>query len=570
MIRNFSHQYCCYAQLVSPRAIAVLMLLFIYLFCVPTLQAKTQRPSDSPQSDSPQNAPLPSDKNQVHHFNIARTQTLINDALSTFYTPGMAVGVVHKGELVFLEGAGLRNIADNKKVNANTYFRLASTSKAFTAAALAILVDDGKLNWNDKVITHLPEFQLQDPWVSREFTVKDLLVHRSGLVGGAGDSMIWPEPSGFSQQEVIKNLKYLTPASSFRSQYAYSNVLYITAGELIASVSGKSYADFVQEKIFTPLNMACYAGEVPSSALENSAMSYAHNDEKGIYSVPRNSIKGPAQMSVAAGGIVCNAAGMSQWLKALLAPESLPFSTAALSAMWSPHTILGISESEEEWDGTLFKTYGFGWRIADMLGYKLISHTGTLSGYQAYVALIPELELGVVVLNNGSNYGARSSVMQHILKSFIPTQRLPQDSPSDWVAALVNLQSEQEAKYLANFKAVPVPVDAMNITNQQIIGTYQDIWFGGFTITGVTHTQGDEKTLSLRIESERMKSLTGRVVPYERNLFKVEWDNKNAASDAFLIIETSLNGTVTGMKMHPFVATERSSHEYRDMHFIKQ
>ncbi len=499
---------------------------------------------------------------KTNELNSVETRKVIQKALSAFYTPGMSVGVVHKGEVVFIEGLGQRDIEKKLNVDTKTYFRLASTSKAFTASAMGILVEQGELNWDDKVTKYLPDFEMQDAWVTREFSIKDLLVHHSGLVGGAGDSMIWPEPSGFSRSEVIHNLRYLSPHSSFRSEYAYSNILYITAGQLIAKVSGLSYGDFIANNIFKPLDMDCFAGDVPNSKLKNTAMSYAHNDELGIYAVPRNRIQSEQQMSVAAGGIVCNVDGMSKWIKALLTPETLPFSVNTLDTLWSPHTILGISDSEEEWDGTLFKTYGYGWRIADMLGYKLISHTGTLSGYQAYVALIPELELGVVVLNNGSNYGARSSVMQHILKSFVPEQRMPDSTPDDWVKAFVKMQKMQEAKYLKNYEAVAAPSLPMILSKEAIIGRYQDSWFGNLRIFA--------KDDAIRIESERMITLKGTVHSFEGNRFKVEWDNKNAASDAFLIVETNLKNEVTGMKMHPFVSKAKTRHEYRDMHFIKQ
>jgi CubicO group peptidase (beta-lactamase class C family) len=517
-------------------------------------------------------ATLPTDKIVLttNSFDSKATKEVIEKALSTFYTPGMSVGVVHQGKVIFLEGAGLGNIEKERRVNSQTYFRLASTSKAFTAAAIGILVDQGKLNWTDKVTQHLPGFQMQDAWVTREFTIKDLLVHHSGLVGGAGDSMIWPEPSGFSRAEVVNNLRYLSPATSFRTEYAYSNVLYITAGEIVAAVSGMSYGDFIQQHIFEPLDMTCFAGDVPKVKLTNAAMSYAHSDEKGIYAIPRNSIQQKQQMSVAAGGIVCNAQSMTKWIKALLSPKTLPFSIDVLKAKWSSETILTISESEEEWDNTLFKTYGLGWRIADMLGYKLISHTGTLSGYQAYVALLPELEVGVVVLNNGSNYGARTSVMQHILKSFIPSTKLPDDSPSDWIQALVNQQAQEETDYIANYKPVRDATAPMQISNKQIIGTYQDEWFGAVIISRSDSSKGQQDESILRIESERMLTLKGKVLAYEGNRFKVEWDNSNAASDAFLIIETNFKNEVTGLKMHPFVATETKRHEYRDMHFIKQ
>jgi CubicO group peptidase (beta-lactamase class C family) len=496
-------------------------------------------------------------------FSIAQTEEQVLSALEKFHTPGLALGIVHKGETLLLKGYGARQLSPNKQnVDAQTYFRLASTSKAFTAAALGVLVDQKKISWQDKVIQHLPEFQMQDAWVTREFTIEDLLVHRSGLVGGAGDSMIWPEPSGFTRQEVVQNLKYLSPDYSFRSAYSYSNVLYITAGEVIERVSGQSYADFLQDAIFGPLGMQCFAGDVPKSAIENSAVPYAHNDENGIYAVPRNGIEKTAQMSVAAGGIVCNAESMTLWLKALLNPSTLPFSEEVLSDMWQSHTVLGVAETDEEWDGTHFKTYGYGWRLANMFNYKVISHTGTLSGYQAYVALIPDLELGVVVLNNGSNYGVRGAVMQHILKSFIPQNEFTESPVQNWVQAYIDYQDEQEQKYLAQKLPDPIATKPMLIEDTDILGTYSDAWFKDMII--------EQQDNTLRLRSSRMLTLLGTLEPFEANKYLVRWDNQNAASDAFLIFETNFQGEVTGMKMHPFTAKERSRHEYRDMHFIKQ
>jgi CubicO group peptidase (beta-lactamase class C family) len=550
-----------------------ILIFSIFLFAISPAISVANEPAISVANEPASNDVITTAEKTtiaLHRFDPIATNQLIQEALTAFYTPGMSVGVVHQGEVVFLDGFGQRNIQEGRNVNADTYFRLASTSKAFTAAAVGILVDQGKLNWTDKVTQYLPEFQMQDAWVTREFTIKDLLVHHSGLAGGAGDSMIWPEPSGFSRAEVIQNLRYLTPLTSFRTEFAYSNVLYITAGEIVATVSDMSYGDFIEQHIFAPLDMTCFAGDVPSVKLKNSAMGYAHNDNKGLYPVPRNSIQQAQQMSVAAGGIVCNARSMTKWVKALLSPETLPFSMSVLNAVWSPQTVLTVSDSEEEWDNTLFKTYGLGWRIADMLGYKLISHTGTLSGYQAYVALLPELEVGVVVLNNGSNYGARSSVMQHILKSFIPSSKLPKGSPSDWVEAFVGLQAKQEANYLANYKPVREATGLMQVSNKQIVGTYQDNWFGSLLISELGASKGLPNENHLRIESERMLTLKGNVTPYEGNLFKVEWDNSNAASNAFLIIETNFKNEVTGLKMHPFVENKKKRHEYRDMHFVKQ
>lgn len=505
-------------------------------------------------------------------FPLSETQLrdTMKEALKQFNTPSVSINISYNGKQVFNGAEGKRHIEKDLDADENTYYRLASVSKAFTAAALGVLVDEGKLTWDDKVIDHLPEFVMQDPWVTREFTIKDLLSHRSGLVSAAGDSMIWPEPSGFSRSEVVHNLRYLTPEYSFRNRYAYSNVLYITAGELVSRVSGQTFDSFVEEKIFKPLGMNCFVGDIPEQALQNVSMSYGFNDTNGIYQIPRNSIQQAGLMSAAAGGMVCNAAEMNKWLQALLTKRNLPFSEAVLEQMWSPQTILSVSELDEEWDGTLFRSYGLGWRLSNLYEHKMISHTGTLSGYQAYVALIPDFGLAVSILNNGSNYGVRGSLMQTIIKSVLAAHK-GQTYADDWVEQYVQYQEEQEANYLARNIKEPQSNGKMTISGSQIIGRYKDTWFGEFTLSKLELDSIESASLhserKIRITHNKMKTLVGSVQPFENNSWRVVWDNKNAQRDAFLHFQSDVSGNVIGMSMHPFVEKERTSHEYRDMFF---
>lgn len=499
----------------------------------------------------------------------AKLETQIEQALDAFVTPGMSVGVVKDGEVVLAKGFGFADIESKLAVDENTYFRLASTSKAFTAAALAVLVDQEKINWDDKVTDYLPDFELYDPYVTHEFTLLDLLTHRSGLVSGAGDSMIWPEPSGFTREEVIHNLRYLSPEYSFRSRYAYSNVLYITAGEIVAKVSGMSFDDFVEKNIFRPLNMNCFVGDIPAVNLKNVAKAYGHNDERGIYEIPRNGISQSGLMSAAAGGMVCNADAMNKWMLALLQQDNLPFSNKQLDIMWSPHTILGVSSIEKEWDNTIFKNYGLGWRLANIGGLRVISHTGTLSGYQAYVVLIPKLSLGVVVLNNGSHSGARGSVMQTILKAYLTDAgHLRKSRPNeisqenvDWIKTYISYYDEREQAYLARNIQDPTPMAEMSISTDDIIGVYEDEWFGRLIIT--------EEDQGIRIHSSRMSTLKGSLEPFQDTSFRIIWDNQNAAGDAFMHFSINVKRAVTSAKLHPFSTRELSNHAYRDMHFLR-
>src|SRR6188768_742351 len=195
------------------------------------------------------------------HFGIAYCQplnnvaidSLVNRSMKAFDVPGIAVAIIKDGKVIHSKGYGLRSLNTKQPVDEYTIFGIASNSKVFTAAALGILVDEGKLNWDDKVRDYIPEFKLYDPYVTAEFTIKDLLTHRSGLGLGAGDLMFFPDGNDFTMKDIISNLRYLKPVSGFRTKFDYDNNLYLIAGEIVTRVSGKSWAEFVEEKIFAPL-----------------------------------------------------------------------------------------------------------------------------------------------------------------------------------------------------------------------------------------------------------------------------------------------------------------------------
>ena len=192
---------------------------------------------------------------------------LVEQAMATFSVPGAAVGVIKDGEVVHARGYGVREIGVPGNVDEDTLFRIASTTKAMTTASLAILVDEGKLRWDDKVVDHIPGFAMYDPWVTAEFTVTDLLTHRSGLEPFAGDLMLWPKPNDFTRDDIIAGLQYFKAESGFRTEYAYDNLLYIVAGELVPAVTGQEWQDFVDERIIEPLGATrCFAGAIPTAA----------------------------------------------------------------------------------------------------------------------------------------------------------------------------------------------------------------------------------------------------------------------------------------------------------------
>ena len=209
-------------------------------------------------------------------LSVREFDNLVAAAMREFSVPGVAVGVVKDGSVVHAAGYGVRELGVDGPVDTETLFRIASTSKAFTAASLAMLVDAGTLGWDDKVVDHIPGFALYDPWVTKEFTVTDLLTHRSGLVSGAGDLMLWPKPNEFTREDIIHGLRYFRAETGFRTEYAYDNLLYIVAGELVPAVTGIAWEDFVDERILKRIGADhCFAGRIPPSAMQNVAAPHA-------------------------------------------------------------------------------------------------------------------------------------------------------------------------------------------------------------------------------------------------------------------------------------------------------
>src|SRR5436190_4207348 len=191
----------------------------------------------------------------AQELNEAAIDLLVDRSMKAFDVPGISVGVIKDGKIVYAKGVGVRSLKTMQKMDANTLVCIGSNTKAFTTTALGILVDEGKIKWDDKVREYIPEFTVYNPYVSDEFTIRDLLTHRSGMGLGAGDLMLFPDGADFTTKDVIHNLRYLKQTSSFRTKYDYDNNLYIVAGEVIARVTGKSWPEFVEERIMQPLGM---------------------------------------------------------------------------------------------------------------------------------------------------------------------------------------------------------------------------------------------------------------------------------------------------------------------------
>ncbi len=350
---------------------------------------------------------------------VARIDAYIAKARADWQAPGLAVAIVQNDKVLLSKGYGELEAGSNQPVDEHTLFAIASNSKAFTSAALAMLVDEGKLHWDDHVSQHLPWLKLKDPLASNDLRVRDLLCHRSGLGTFSGDLLWWGTP--YSPREVLERAVHLDPAVPFRSGYEYSNLMFIAAGEVIREVSGMSWHDFIQQRIFKPLGM------------DRSVTSVSDLGSKGNVATPHKTLPDMGNRPIpwmnwdamgAAGGIISSVHDMGKWLQVQLRQGVINDSQSLFSKtqgreMWQAHISIPVSEgSVRRFPTTHFRAYGLGWSLSDYQGYKVVGHGGGYDGMYSQVAMIPEKNLGIVVLTN-SMTGVGSALTYRIMDAFL-------------------------------------------------------------------------------------------------------------------------------------------------------
>ena len=307
--------------------------------------------------------------------------SVINYAMTKFKVAGCAVAVVKDGSILHEKGYGVKSIETNEPVNEHTNFAIASNSKAFTTMALALLVEEGKLNWDDKVKTHIPEFTMYDDYVEENFNIIDLVTHRSGLGLGVGDLMFFPQGSDFTIDDLLSSFQHFKQESAFRTKWDYDNLLYLVAGELIARKSGMTWEAFIESRIFEPLTMESSHASL-ASITDTSNLSASHSTETGdmrIIPTFEEMING------AAGGIFSNVNDLSNWMLLHLNKgkygDNLNKQLVTQlnhSEMWKIHTVMDVNRNPRY--NSHFAGYGLGWNLTDVNGNMQVSHTGGLPG----------------------------------------------------------------------------------------------------------------------------------------------------------------------------------------------
>jgi CubicO group peptidase (beta-lactamase class C family) len=484
-------------------------------------------------------------------------------AMRAFGAPGLSLAIVQDGKTVIAKGYGVRSIATRAPVTADTAFPIGSETKAFTSAALAILVDEGKLKWSDRVVDKLPGFRMYDPYATAHMTIRDLLTHRSGLGLGEGDLMIIPDTTR-SRADVVHALRYLKPRTGFREVFAYDNILYIVAGQLVQAVSGETWEHFVEQHLFAPLGMTDSRTEYDPAA-PNAVALQARTDGP-IRGMGRERIlKHPLGQKAAApcGSINASAIDMAKWMAMWEEGGTLPdgrrlLSAAAVHELWNPVVVVpadAFGAVSPLLAGPTFQDYALGWFVEDDYGHTVVEHTGAVFGALAALYFIPDKHVAFSVIINSEDAGARRAVVDYLLAYYLGQ---PQQH---WVSGLVKLRRKLIDQTLAKLKHLPQqyrPNDRSSLPTSGYAGTYADPWYGTMT---VTKRPGHE----LWINFDRTPNMDGPLEHVADDTFRAHWTDRGI-EDAYVTFKVA-NGRIRSIAMRPVSPLADFSFDYQDLHF---
>jgi CubicO group peptidase (beta-lactamase class C family) len=486
----------------------------------------------------------------------------VDSARKTFDVPGIAVAIVEDGKVVLAKGYGVRDLQSGKPVGADTLFAIASNTKAFTAASLSMLADDGKLKMDDRVIDHLPWFRMSDPYVTREMRIRDLLAHRSGLSLGAGDLLYWPA-TDYSNREVAERLRYVPLNGGFREQYAYDNILFGVAQLVIEQASGMPYERFLRTRIFAPLGMD--RTRFNSDDLQpgdDVATGYAKADFSKLEPAPRMTWSNVA----GAGGIYSSVDDLAKWVRVQLDGGAISgggddakrlFSEQRQREMWSVLTPIPVAKpSAPELAAVApnFSGYGEGWFLSDYRGHKIVFHTGGWPGMVSRITLVPDLKLGVIVLTNQEVGAAFNAVTLRALDDALGA------APTDWVSVYAGVLAKSQGKADEEWKKHLAARDAQSKPSLPLAayaGTYRDPWYGDVVVA----MEGGKPVLRFTHTAD----LVGDLEHWQHDTFIVRWRRRWLNADAFVNFSLDEDGRIAGATMKPVSPLTDFSFDFQDL-----
>lgn len=501
---------------------------------------------------------------QASPINAKDFAAYVNRVRKTFDVPGIAVAIVKDGHVVLQEGYGVANVKTGQKVDAHTIFAIASNTKAFTAASLSMLADEGKLDMGGRVIKYLPWFRMSDPYVTHEMRVRDLLAHHSGLSLGAGDLLYWPT-TDYTSKEVIEHLAHVPLKYGFRSHYFYDNILFGVAALVIENVSGESYQQFVKSHIFDVLGMhdTRFNYHFIKPGDHDVATGYAKYNFKTLKSVDKLSWSNNS----GAGGIYSSVHDMAKWIITQLnggvygknadgSPKRL-FSEARHKEMWSVQTAIhpGTSKIPElQAIAPAYEGYGEGWHLSEYRRHKMVYHTGGWPGFVSRVTMIPDMKLGMVVLTNQQSGAAFQAITYRILDAFM------HEPKTDWVAVYQKANAKRNARADKSWQKHVAARDknaGPSLPLADYAGTYQDPWYGNVDIT--------DKDGKLVMQFSHTKQLLGDMTHWSRDTFIVRWRDRSLNADAFVTFALTPDGKIRNVRMKPISPLTDFSFDFQDL-----
>jgi len=481
---------------------------------------------------------------------------LVTRAMKTFEVPGLSLAIVKDGQVLLAKGYGVKKLGEPAPVDAQSLFGIASNSKLFTAVALGTLVDEGKISWDSRVVDYLPEFMMSDPYVTREMMVKDLLCHRSGLGLGAGDLMFWPATT-LTREEILHRVRFIKPAYSFRTTYAYSNLMFAVAGELLAKVSGRPWEDFVQEKIQKRAGMT-YSNTRCSLVAKEANVAWPHARVEGQVKPIKPYL--PDNINPA-GGINSCAEDMAKWMLVLLNQGKLPdgsqlVSEKVMSEITSLQTPIPIYKPAPELAAAAmnFNGYGLGVRLRDFRRYKVVTHTGGLAGYVSQVWLMPEIGLGVTILTNQEADEAYQSLTYAIADYYLKAPAV------DWVGAIAKVRERSRQRTQDEIKKA---YDERNKNSkpslplEKYAGLYRDAWYGEIEIKH----EGDRLLMTFKHSPD----LSGQLEHWQYDTFVARWSDPELKADAYVTFSLNPDGSIAEVRMKPFSPDTDFSYDFQDL-----
>jgi CubicO group peptidase (beta-lactamase class C family) len=457
----------------------------------------------------------------------------VQRSLDLWRVPGVAIAVVRNDSVIVLRGYGRKAIGRPDSVTSKTMFEIGSTSKAFSSALLAMLVDDGAIGWDDPVTKHLPGFALRDPWVTREVTLRDLLSHRVGVTG------LYNGLLTSTRAEIVRRTRYLAPNLGFRDRYDYSNMMYATAGEVAAAVAGAPWERLLEARILRPLGMTatttdisrffdstrfahCFYCPFPNAPVtladvrtgQDAALPHMLVGDS-VRSIPWQSYDN----AVSAGSVISNVTDLAQWLRFLLAEGAIGgrrlIGLETFRELHRPQSVIRpsgwLQMVAEASPSSHYWAYGLGWRMNDYRGRKVIWHTGGIAGFLAYVGVVPEEHLGIVALSNGDL--GYELLPQSLALRIIDEQLGP--PVRDWSAELavrVAADRQQAAERAAVAAKARVPGTRPSLPLERYAGRY------GNDVYGDVDVATDGNRLWFRIPG----GAQGELVHWHYDVFKLQ------------------------------------------------